>query len=177
MTLNPLKISQYFQLDTCWRRCWVADILIMAVWYVQNDISCQILFQTKIAKKYKIGCITTPYISLFSMTNEDSMTYSSANKPLAFLAGNRSVGLSAECLLPARMGHFWFSYLPRLWRHLSVSGKTITCMSAGNHDVPRVPITLRPAWGYDPLQPGDPRGSQRGTIPLFRQRITIDFIV
>ena len=51
-------------------------------------------------------------------------------------------------------------------------------------------ITLLPDWGYDPLQPGDPRGLQRGgggwgggggggggSTPLFRQRITIDLIV
>ena len=34
-------------------------------------------------------------------------------------------------------------------------------------------IRLLPVWGYDPLQTGDPRGSQ----PLFRQRKTINFIV
>ena len=28
-------------------------------------------------------------------------------------------------------------------------------------------ITLLPAWGYDPLQPGDPRGSQRGVRTAF----------
>ena len=38
-------------------------------------------------------------------------------------------------------------------------------------------ITLLPAWSDDPLQPGDPRGSHGRSPPLFRQRITIDFIV
>ena len=28
-------------------------------------------------------------------------------------------------------------------------------------------ITLLPAWGYDTLQPGDPRGSQRGVRTAF----------
>ena len=43
--------------------------------------------------------------------------------------------------LPARMGHFWYSSLLSLWRYLSVSGKTITCMRAVNPDVPRVPFS------------------------------------
>ena len=30
-----------------------------------------------------------------------------------------------------------------------------------------IAITLLPAWGYDPLQPGDPRGSQRGVRTAF----------
>ena len=38
-------------------------------------------------------------------------------------------------------------------------------------------FTLLLVWGYDPLQTGDPRGSQQGSEPLFRQRKTIDLIV
>ena len=46
------------------------------------------------------------------------ISYSTANKIFAFLAGNDWAGLSAERLLPARAGHLWESHLLSRWRHL-----------------------------------------------------------
>ena len=50
--------------------------------------------------------------------NDYFVTYSTANKIFAFLAGNDSAGLSAERPLPARAGHLWYSHLLSRWRHL-----------------------------------------------------------
>ena len=47
---------------------------------------------------------------------------------------------------------------------LTLNVLTLLRLSARYSDVD---ITLLPAWGYDPLQPGDPRGSQRGVRTAF----------
>ena len=62
--------------------------------------------------------VTPVWIHRWLWNDAQSLTYSTANKNFAFLAGNGWAGLSAERPLPARAGHLWYSHLLSRWRHL-----------------------------------------------------------